>query len=145
MILDDFKKHIDKTLDELKLYAEMHCDRKLSGEFEFDWTSNKNNIITKKDAIINEIARKVFLNDNEIYPCVDLIIEDVTKKGIIIFKAQIAGFRPRPFQKGWSNRPGPFIYGINSHLIAKNIDTSSKEFIDALIDKGLLHYNPNNK
>lgn len=140
MTQNEFKKHIEKTLSELKLYAELHLGKELPNDFEFEWQSFKSLKLLKKNNVIELIADKVYLNEKEIYPCVDLIIEKVTENNRIMINGRIAGYKPRKFGKGWSNRPGPFIYGIGNDLINKEVNHLSKEFKDILYKKGLLHH-----
>ncbi|BAO75197.1 hypothetical protein WPG_0967 [Winogradskyella sp. PG-2] len=37
MTRNEFKKHIEKTLSEIKLYAELHLEKELPDDFEFEW------------------------------------------------------------------------------------------------------------
>ncbi len=139
MTKNEFIKHVEKTLSELKLYAELHSGKELPNDFEFEWRLAKKLIAVGKENVIKLIADKVYLNENEIYPCVDLIVEKITKDNRIYISGRIAGLQPTKFGKGWSNRPGPFIYGIENNLISKEVNHTSKEFKDILFEKGLLH------
>ncbi|WP_298321404.1 hypothetical protein [uncultured Aquimarina sp.] len=141
MTRSEFKKHIEKTLYELKLYAELHYGQKLPNDFEFEWCLVEKTKAIGKNDIIELIADKVYLNEKEIYPCVDLVTEKITLDNRIYISGRISGHKPREFGKGWSNRPGPFIYGIGPGFINKKIKTDSKEFKELLFKKGLIHYN----
>lgn len=140
MTQNEFKKHIEKTLLELKLYAELHSGEELPNDFEFEWQFIEKLNAVGKDNVIELITEKVYLEENRIYPCVELIVENVTSENRILISGRIAGYEPREFGKGWSNRPGPFIYGIGNELISKKVNHTSKEFKNMLIEKGLLHY-----
>jgi len=139
MTKQDFIIFVDKALGQLIQYAELHANKNLPNEIEFKWAIlNDDQLITGRNKIINSIVEKVFLSETEIYPCVDLIVDSISDDNKLIIIGRIAGFSPRPFQKGWSNRPGPFIYGINQTLVDPGIDIKSTEFIKVLKDKGLL-------
>ncbi len=135
----EFKKHIEKTLSELKLYTELHSGKELQNDFEFEWESVEKLNAVGKNNVVELIAEKVYLSEKEIYPCVDLIVKKITSGNRILISGRIAGYKPREFGKGWSNRPGPFIYGIGNNLISEKVNHTSKEFRDMLFQKGLLH------
>ncbi|RKE95465.1 hypothetical protein [Ichthyenterobacterium magnum] len=140
MTRTEFKKHIDKTLSELKLYAELHAGMELPNEYEFEWQFADKPKAVGKENVTELIAERVYLNENKIYPCVDLIVEKITDENRILISGRIAGYEPREFGKGWSNRPGPFIYGIGNEILTGKINCDSKEFKNMLYEKGLLHY-----
>ncbi|MCV6628512.1 MAG: hypothetical protein OIF50_01495 [Flavobacteriaceae bacterium] len=142
MTQNEFQKHIEKTLSELKLYAELHAGKELPNDFEFKWHSAEKVSAIGKNNVMELIARKVYLHENKIYPCVDLIVEKITDENRIVICGYIAGYEPRDFGKGWSNRLGPFIYGIEKELINKKVNHTSKEFKNMLIELGLLHCKP---
>ncbi|KAB1154257.1 hypothetical protein F7018_14905 [Tenacibaculum aiptasiae] len=134
----EFIEFIDHTLNEVKQFAEIYANRPLPNNFKFKWLRDDCETVIGRKNIINEIARLVYLSEDRIYPCVDLNIG--LEEGYIFITSWIANYEPRPFQKGWSNRPGPFIYCVSSSIISNTIDTKSKDFINNLIDLGLLHY-----
>jgi len=140
MTRNEFKKHIEKTLSELKLYAELHSGKELPNDFEFEWYLTEKLKATGKNNVTELIAEKVYLSENKIYPCVDLIVKKVTNENRILISGRIAGYEPSEFGKGWSNRLGPFIYGIGSGISTDKINCNSKEFKNMLYEKGLLHY-----
>lgn len=138
MTKKEFTDFVDKTLDEVKKYAEIHADKSLPLEFKFKWLRDDCETVMGRQNVIDEIIRLVYIQEDKIYPCVDLNIG--LEEGYISLTSWIANYEPRPFQRGWSNRPGPFIYCIDQSLISYKIDTKSKDFKNRLIDLGLLHY-----
>lgn len=134
----EFIEFVSKTLDEVKLYAEIHANKSLPNKFKFKWLKDDCRTVVGRENVINEIVRLVFIEEGKIYPCVDLNIG--LEDEYISLTSWIANYDPRPFQKGWSNRPGPFIYCLGQDIISNKIDTKSKEFKNKLIDLGLLHY-----
>lgn len=143
MTRGQFRSFIEKTLLELIQFAELYADKELPKELSFTWASDKLNFIEGRENIINEISEKVYVSTDKIYPCVDLIVEEVTIDNKLKVSAGIAGFEPRPFQNGWSGRKGPFIYGVSAKVISPNVNTKDEQFILKLKARGLIHYNPN--
>lgn len=140
MTRDEFKAFVDKTLDELILYAEIHADKSFLGfKLKLCWGFYSKELVEGREQIIEEITQKVFIDPDNIYPCVDLWIEVKLKAKELKIMGGIAGHKPRPFGRGWSNRPGPFIYAM-SKGINSSVDTSSPEFFKKLKDLGLIHY-----
>lgn len=137
MTREEFKKFVDRTLDEVKQYAEVHSATSLSAQFKFKWLKDDCPTVYGRQQVIEEIVRLVFVSPDQIYPCVDLNID--LDEEYISLTAWIANYDPRPFQKGWTNRPGPFIYCINHRLISDQIDPQSAAFKRRLVDLGLIH------
>lgn len=133
---------MDKTVGELILYAELHAGQDFSDhELEFEWQSYNRTVTKGRESIVYEITDKVFVAEDKIYPCVDLIIEKPnSREPILKITGGRAGYEPRPFGRGWSNRPGPFIYGIGRGIKSKKVKTDEPEFQQKLRDLGLIHY-----
>ena len=142
MSLDDFIQFVDTTLGELILYAELHAGQSLRDcDLEYAWLGYDKTVTQGREPIVYEITDKVYLSEDKIYPCVDLIIEKPnSKEAILKITGGRAGYEPRPFQRGWSNRPGPFIYGIGRGIKSKAVDTASVAFQRKLREWGLIHY-----
>ncbi|WP_207435755.1 hypothetical protein [Sabulibacter ruber] len=145
MSFEEFIKFVDKTLGELILYAELHAGRSFSDhELIFEWMSYDRGSTNGREYIVYEITDKVFVSEEEIYPCVDLIIEKPdSRANILKILGRRAGYEPRPFGTGWSNRPGPFIYGIGKGIKTKLVNTQDPEFKKKLRELGLIHYEMN--
>lgn len=139
MTRDEFIGHTEKTLSELKLYAELYSGRELQNDFELEWQFKVKIYAKGKNEVVELIVDKVYRDKNNIYPCVDLIVDKITEDNRLYIIGRIARYEPREFGKGWSNRPGPFIYGIADNLIDKKVDHTSKEFKELLSEKGLLY------
>lgn len=135
---NEFKVFVNKTLDELHLYAEIHADKSISGDIEFKWLKKDCKLVSGRKKVIDEIVRLVFVDKDLIYPCCDLNIMEITKGGDLRIEAWIANYKPRPFQNGWSGRPGPFTYCVNNKFINPKLNTNSESFKSKLIDLGLI-------
>jgi hypothetical protein len=139
MHLEDFIKFVDKAIDELILYAQLHAGKDYADyELEFVWGMYGSQIVDGKENIVYEITDQVFVSPDKIYPCVDLIIEQLTPEKRLRILGRRAGYEPREFGIGWSNRPGPFIYGLGKGILTGLVDTNTPVFRKKLIDLGLL-------
>lgn len=140
MSIEDFLKFVDKTIGELILYGQLHSGKDYSDyELEFKWDTYDGKTVNGRKNIIYEISDRVFVDPDKIYPCVDLIIEQPTQEKKLRILGRRAGYEPREFGTGWSNRPGPFIYGIGKGIITGQVKTDTLEFKKKLVDLGLLH------
>jgi hypothetical protein len=116
MTRDEFKCFVEKTLKDLIDYGEAHALKMFPKDLVFEWAVTNPERIEGTEAIIQEIVQKVYLEPDRIFPCVDLVIREVTQDNKLRIIGRISGFEPRPLQKGWSGRLGPFIYGIDQRL-----------------------------
>ncbi|WP_294671328.1 hypothetical protein [uncultured Fluviicola sp.] len=145
MTQPEFKKFIEKTLDELKLAAEIHANISLPDIGSFQWMREGAPIYRTRIDIIDAICKEVYIDPNNIYPCVDLQISYNKDKTALAVRGFIANYSPRPFQRGWSNRPGPFIYAISTALNSPEIDMNSESFKIKMFELGLWHKPPNDE
>jgi hypothetical protein len=65
-----------------------------------------------QDAVVNEgiveaIVKGVYVNSENIYPCVDIGVGDLADDGSPIIVANVAGYDLKPFQKNWTGRNTP--------------------------------------
>jgi hypothetical protein len=141
MNLEEFLIFVDKTIGELILYAQMHSGKDYSDyELEFKWEMYDAKPVQGRENIVYEISDRTFVSPDKIYPCVDLVIEQPTQEKKLIIRGLRAGYQPREFGRGWSNRPGPFIYALGKGIMTGQIKTDTPEFKKKLIDLGLIHY-----
>jgi len=129
----EFKNFVGKTLKELKLYAELHMDKSLPNDFELEWGFSKNeNRFVGMDNVVDEITTRVFLEENRIYPCVDLVVKEISKENRILIGGRIASYEPREFGPNWTKRIGPYKDATRNTRLAvvvhlKNIVENEKQ------------------
>ncbi|SFF31669.1 hypothetical protein [Spirosoma endophyticum] len=130
----EFISFVRKTLEELIQYAEIYAEKEFPRALAFKWMGETNWEYDQKE-ILNKLVDRVYQGEEQIYPCVDLIVKGI-KAGKVEVEGRVAGYEPRAFQKGWSGRMGPFIYGFG---FATPTDKAKLESIRSkLIQKGLL-------
>jgi len=117
MTKDDFQNFVEKTIEEVIQLAEKQSGKSLSRKIAFRWFTQKTEPITEK--ISQYIAEKVFIDENNIYPCVDIGVGDILEDGSLIIFANIAGYPPKPWGINWQGKEGPFIYIIGQNFIEK--------------------------
>ena len=77
------------------------------------------NIGPLREGIVEYITDQVFVDGEHLYPCVDIGVGDILDDRTVLISAHIAGYRPRPFQKNWTGRDGPFVYIIGQNVLDK--------------------------
>jgi hypothetical protein len=58
----------------------------------------------------------VFVDEQRIYPCVDLGVADLLDDGSLLIVGSVAGYAPRPFGHNWTGR-GPFVPVVGQPLL----------------------------
>ncbi len=76
MSFEDFYHFVNKTIDELIETAEIYRSTKFDfHEIEFQWVSLPP--VLGREAVIFEIMDKIYVDEEHIYPCVDLIFRGI--------------------------------------------------------------------
>jgi hypothetical protein len=125
---DDFALFVAKTLEEVTQLAEKEGERKLSREFAFQWLGSSSSRITEN--IVEHIVQRVFVDEDHIYPCVDIGVADLLEHGSLLIVGSVAGYAPRPFGRNWTDREGPFVHIVGqpflSRMAGKEVNWSPK-------------------
>lgn len=115
---ENFKRFVEQTLENVIRYAEEETGKSLPRKIAFGWFHAKQSELVRND-IAEHITQRVYLDENNINPCVDIGVADILDDGTTLIWANIAGYSARPFQKNWTGREGPFVYIIGQKLIDK--------------------------
>jgi hypothetical protein len=112
MTRDQFKVHVAQSIEDSIINLEGKIGVQLPRRLAFCWMHDKLQVYRDKE-IVEAITARVFVDAENIYPCVDLGPTKVLEDGSLLLTANRAGYAPRPFQMNWSGREGPFvlIYG----------------------------------
>jgi len=77
------------------------------------------------------------MNEEHIYPCVDIGVGDVREDGTLLIVGNVAGYAPRRFGKNWTGRDGPFVPIVGAPFLnkmaGKNDDWSPGESFSFII------------
>jgi hypothetical protein len=68
---------------------------------------------------VKDGVNRVYVDLENIYPCVDIGVGDLAHDGSPIIVANVAGYSPKPFQKNWTGREGPFVFIIGQPYLDK--------------------------
>lgn len=117
MTKEDFQGFVEKTLEEVIQLVEKESGKSLSRKIAFRWFSQKTEPITEN--IVQHITDKVFIDEEHIYPCVDIGVGDILEDGTLLIFANIAGYSPKPWGINWHGKEGPFIHIIGHKFLKK--------------------------
>jgi hypothetical protein len=111
---EEFSTFVSTTLEDVVLFAEEKSGQKLPRTFAFQWLGRSNPRITEN--VVEQIVKRVFIDEEHIFPCIDLGVGDVLEDGSLLIVGNVAGYAPRPFGRNGTGREGPFvpIVGISS-------------------------------
>ena len=135
---EDFTAFVARTLEDVIQLAEKQCGKELSRRLAFQWLGRSQPLVTEN--VVEQIVDRVFVDDEHIYPCVDVGVGDVLDDGTLLIIANIAGYAPQPFGKNWKGQEGPFIHIVGGpflHKMAGNKDGWSPDKAFRFITPGL--------
>jgi hypothetical protein len=112
----DFAAFVERTLEEVVQFAEEYAHTVLPRRLKLRWLGHDALIV---GGIVEAIVDKVYVDLENIYPCVDIGVGDLSDDGSPIIIANVAGYSPRPFQKNWTGRDGPFVFIIGQPYLDK--------------------------
>jgi hypothetical protein len=104
---EEFSIFVSTTLEDVVQFAEEKAGQKLPRTFAFQWLGRSNPRITEN--IVEQIVKRVFIDEEHIYPSVDLGVGDLLEDGSLLIVGNVSGHAPRPFGRNWKGREGPFV------------------------------------
>jgi hypothetical protein len=110
---EQFSAFASRALEDTVQFAEEKSGQKLPRKFAFQWLDHSNSRTTEK--IVEEIVKRVFIDEEHIYPDVDLGVVDLLEDGSLLIIGNVADYpAPRPLGLNGKGRQGPFhpIVGI---------------------------------
>lgn len=117
MTKEDFQNFVEKTIEEVIQLAEKESGKSLSRKIVFQWFFQKTEPISEN--ISQHITDRVYVDENNIYPCVDIGVGDILKDGTLLILANVAGYSARPWGINWQGKEGPFIHIIGHQFLDK--------------------------
>ena len=101
---EEFTTFVQSTIEEVTRLAEEKSGHQLSPKYAFRWLGKSQPIVTEN--IVEHIVDRVFVDDEHIYPCVDLGVGEILEDGSVLLVGSVAGYPPRPFGTNWTGRIG---------------------------------------
>jgi len=121
MTLEEFKRHTADRVEASIRNTEQALGHELPRILGFRWISPSGPVVTV--SIEDEIARLAYVDENHIFPCIDIGPSEIDTEGRLIIGALRAGCAARPFGKNWKSEDGPFIL-IYSQRLADSLKSS---------------------
>jgi len=114
---EKFIAFVAQTLEDVIRLAETKCGRALPRRFAFQWLGGSHSVVT--ESVVEHIAARVYVDEEHIFPCVDIGVGDVLQDGTLLIIGSVAGYQPRPFCKNWTGRSGPFVHIVGQPFLNK--------------------------
>jgi hypothetical protein len=114
---EDFTAFVAQTLEDVIQLAEKKCGKHLGRKFAFQWLGGSHPVVAEN--VAEYIAERVYLDEERIFPCVDIGVGDLLPDGTPLIVGSVAGYKPGPLQKNWTGRLGPFIHIIGQPFLNK--------------------------
>ena len=111
MTRDEFSRFVETTLQQVVQFAEQMSGQTLPRNKAFVWMFKDMKPI--RQGIVEEIVSRVFVDDEHIFPCVDIGVVSLLDDETVLITASIAGYPATQFGKNWTGTDGPFIYIVN--------------------------------
>lgn len=114
---EDFATFVTRMLDDVIQLAEEKCGKELSRKIAFRWLGRSDPVVSEN--IVEHIVGRVFIDEEHIFPCVDVGVGDILEDGTLLIVGSVAGYAPRPFGQNWTGRDGPFIRIVGGPFLNK--------------------------
>lgn len=117
---DAFKQVVAEALETVTVAAERRLARILPRKYMLGWLGGP--VIVPGEDVVELLTQEVFVSEAEIFPCVDLLLDELRPDGLLLIVCHRAGYPPSPYGEHWqyragghdSGRVGPFKLGCNS-------------------------------
>src|SRR5687768_10375868 len=94
MTREAFKQHVDETIESIIREAESRSGRTFPRRYCFGFL-NPSRVHTEQEQVSEFLATEIFVDEEHIYPCFDLILGDILDDGRLLFVGYRAGYAPR--------------------------------------------------
>jgi hypothetical protein len=118
MTRDDFKKHVEETIEGIIQEGEKRAGHALPRRYCFGFC-NPPRVTAEQDQVSEHLAQLVFVDEEHLYPCFDLILDDILDDGRLLFVGYRANYPPRLWGKNHSGRDGPFVRMFSQRFLDK--------------------------
>jgi len=112
---EDFAAFVERAIEEVICLAEEKSGKPLQRRYAFRWLGRSHPIVS--DNVVDHIVDRVFVDEEHIYPCVDIGVGDILEDGSLLIIGSVAGYAPRPFGPNWTGRMGPFVHVVGQPFL----------------------------
>jgi hypothetical protein len=120
MTRDEFKAHVASSIEASISRLEEILGVPLPRDIAFQWIFGDQQRVYGAAEAIEAITSQVYVDREHIWPCVDLGPHRILSDGKLLIIGSRSGHPPRPFQKNWTGREGPFVLMYGGDFISKN-------------------------
>jgi len=114
---EDFAALVARTLDDDIQLAEEKCGKELPRKIAFRWLGRSHPVVSEN--IVEHIVERVSVDEEHIFPSVDIGVGDILEDGTPLIVGSVAGYAPRPFGQNWTGRDGPFVRIVGRPFLNK--------------------------
>ena len=118
MTREEFEAHVVETIECAIQEAESRVGRSLPRRFCFNWMGRTSEPVPQ-DQVVESITQHVYIDAEHIYPCFDIGVGDILDDDRLLILGSRAGYSPRPWQKNWTGRDGPFVLIVGQKFLDK--------------------------
>ena len=104
MTREAFKAVALQAVEAVTVAAERQLSRPLPRQYTLAWLGGP--VVQPSDDIAELLTKAAFVSEDEIFPCVDLFLDDLRADGRLYVLCYRAGYRPCPFGDHWQYRVG---------------------------------------
>jgi hypothetical protein len=112
---EEFAAFVKSTIEEVICLAEGKSGKVVERKYAFRWLGHSHPTVT--DGVVEHIVERVFVDEEHIYPCVDIGVGDILQDGSLLIVGSVAGYAPRPFGPNWTGRMGPFVHVVGQKFL----------------------------
>ena len=128
MTRQEFAAFVERTIEEVICLAEEKSGKTIQRKYAFRWLGRSYPTVT--DNAIEHIVERVFVDEEHIYPCVDIGVGDILEDGSLLIIGNVAGYAPRPFGPNWTGRMGPFIHVVGQPFLNRVAGKDTKGLVE---------------
>ncbi len=115
MTREDFSEFVEKSVEEVIRMAEKKCGTTFPRKYSFRWLGRSHPLVEQN--VVEHIVERVFVDEEHIYPCVDIGVADLLDDGSLLIVGSVAGYASRRFGRNWTGREGPFVQVVGVPLL----------------------------
>jgi hypothetical protein len=136
MTRDEFKAHTIASLEDSIVRLEGIIGVALPRDLAFQWLTEPDSYYFG-DEVIEGIVARVYVDEDHIWPCVDIGPSKILPDGRLLIVATRAGHPPRPFSMNWTGRMGPFVLVYGGDFVNLTFDRQGKPDMETVVPANL--------
>jgi hypothetical protein len=133
MTREEFKTHVEATIESSIQQAEKRIGQRLERRYCFNWIGAKTEPVPQ-ERVVEFITQHAYIDSEHIYPCFDIGVGEMLDDGRLLLVGYRASYPPRPWGKNWTGRDGPFVFLLGQKFL-DNYPFSQTDVVDDAVDK----------